>query len=440
MDPYMKEHFGDYSEEDLEAGRLAYAGGSVGEGSPLTIVEQRGATFLDDQGKEYIDCTSQAWSLNVGGCNPRVIAAVTEQLQHTTHVRSGYGSIPKYLLNKRLTDIAPGNLKKVGWCLHGSVANEGAMKLALINRPGRRYFLTPWRNFSGRTLATMGLCWPHLHGDFLAYTGTTVRFPQAYCYRCPFDRAFPECELECARFLRATIEHSVDGVPVAVFMEPMQAGGGMIDYPVEYLQEVRRICDDYDMLLIWDEIQTAFGRMGTMFAAELYNVLPDILTFGKAIGGGFPLAGTLNRDDLEGFGPQDHGFTFASYPVSMAAAIVTLQILQEEGLPQRAARVGTYITTRLREMQKKYELIGDIRGPGLMIAIELVKDRETKEPAIEETKKFIEEGLKRGVLFGELGYTKMMNVVKIKPPLVISDTQAERVLEVFEEVIALLSP
>ena len=124
----------------------------------------------------------------------------------------------------------------------------------------------------------------------------------------------------------------------------------------------------------------------------------------------------------------------------MAAAIVTLRILQEEKLPQRAAKVGAYITERLREMQKKYELIGDIRGPGLMIAIELVHDRETKEPAVDAAKKFIDEGLKRGVLFGELGYLKMMNVVKIKPPLVISDAQVERVLEVFEEVTALLSP
>jgi 4-aminobutyrate aminotransferase-like enzyme len=439
MNDYMKEHFGAYTQEDLEAGRLAYAGGSVGEGSPLTIVEQYGAAFRDDQGKEYIDCTSQAWSLNIGGCHPRVVAAVSEQIRHTTHVRSGYGSIPKYVLNKRLTDITPGNLKKVGWSLHGSVANEGAMKLAVRNRPGRRYFLAPWRNFSGRTLATMGLCWPQTRPDYLAYTGHTVRFPQAYCYRCPFERIYPSCGLECARFLRSMIENSVDGEPLGIFMEPMQAGGGMIEYPVEYLRELRKICDDYDMLLIWDEIQTAFGRMGTMFAAELYDILPDIMTFGKAIGGGFPLAGTLHRTDMEDFGPQDHGFTFASYPVSMAAAIVTLRILQEEQLPQRAAKVGAHITSRLKEMQQKYELLGDIRGPGLMIAIELVKDQASKEPAVEEAKRFIQEGLKRGVLFGELGFSKMMNVIKIKPPLVISDEQVERVLDVFEEITAILS-
>lgn len=439
MTDYMQEHFGEYDQQDLEEGRRSYAGGSVGSGKPITIVEHHGAVFTDDQGQEYIDCTAQAWSLNVGGCHPRIIEAVKEQMEHATHIRSGYGTIPKYLLNQRLTEIAPGKLKKVGWCLHGSVANEGAIKLALRNRPGRRYFLTPWRGFFGRTLATIDLSWPHLSDAFINYTGNAVHFPHAYCYRCPFGLSYPQCDLKCADFLRETIRHAPEGPPAAVFMEPMQAGGGMIDHPVEYLKEVRRICDEYGILLIWDEIQTAFGRLGAMFAAELYDVHPDIMSFGKALGGGFPIAGTLSREDMEGFGPQDHGFTFASFPVSMAAAIVNLRILQEEELPARAARLGEGISDRLRELQDRYELIGDIRGPGLMIGIELVRDRDTKEPAVEESHRFIEEGLKRGVLFGELGYQGMMNVVKIKPPLVISEAQVERVMEVFEEILELLS-
>lgn len=436
---YLREHFGDYSDDELEAGRLSYAGGSVGAGAPLTVVDQRGATFVDDTGREYIDCTSQAWSLNIGGCHPRVTAAAIAQIQHATHVRSGYGTIPKYLLSKRLTDVAPGDLKRVSYCLHGSVANEGAMKLALRNRPGRRYFMTPWRGFSGRTLATMALSWPHPGGPFPSYTGAAVRFPQAYCYRCPFEAHYPECELQCARFLRQMIQQSVDGEPAALLMEPMQAGGGMIDYPRAYLHELRKICDETGMILIWDEIQTAFGRMGAMFAADMYGVLPDILTFGKAIAGGFPLAGSLHSLRLQGFAAQDHGFTFAQFPVAMAAAVVTLRILKEEGLPERAAELGRLITGRLQELQARYELIGDIRGPGLMIGIELVRDRKTKEPAVAETRRFVDEGLKRGVLFGEGGYSGMMNIVKIKPPLVISEPQVERVLDVFEEVLDVVS-
>ena len=440
MTHYMEEHFGPYTEQDLHDGLQAFAGGSVAAGRPLTIADQRGATFTDSDGREFIDCTSQAWSLNVGGCHPRVVAAAAEQIRHATHVRSGFGTVPKYLLSKRLTDLAPGNLKKISYCLHGSVANEAAMKLALRNRPGRRFFLSPWLGYAGRTFGTMALSWPHPKSRFLAYAENAVRFPHAYCYRCYFDRAYPECGLACAKFLRHMIERSVDGEPVALMMEPVQGGGGMIDYPADYYSEIRRICDDYDILLIWDEVQTAFGRVGKMFAAELYGVTPDIITFGKALAGGFPLAGTLHRADLEGLGSGDHGFTFAHFPVAMAAAVVTLKVLQEEQLPQRAARIGALITERLREMQQKYELIGDIRGPGLMIGIELVKSRKTKEPAREETARFVDEGLKRGVLFGESGYLGSGNVVKIKPPLVIAEAQAERVLEVFEEITALLSP
>jgi len=436
----MREFFGDYTEEDLLAGHRAFAGGGVGTARPIILVEEKGATLTDRDGKEYIDCTSQAWSLGIGGCHPKVIAAVTEQIKYLTHVRTSFGTIAKLLLSKRLTDIAPGNLKKVSYCLHGSVANEGAMKLAIRNRPGRRYFLVPWLGYSGRTLSTIALSYPHPNNRYLTYMENVVRFPHAYCYRCPFDRTYPDCNFECVKFLRDMIENAVDGEPIGIFMEPLQGSGGMVEYPEGYLKEIRKVCDDYNMLLIFDEIQTGFGRLGAMFASDLYGVTPDILTFGKAIGGGFPLAGTLHREDLEGFGAGDHSFTFAHFPPAMAAGVVTLQIMEEEKLPERAARIGKYITERLREMQNKYELIGDIRGPGLMIGIELVRNRKTKEPAREETERFLEEGLKRGVLFGHSRYMGMGNVVKIKPPFVITEAQVERVLEVFEEVTALLSP
>jgi len=433
MGNYMEKYFGKYTEEDLKQGRETLAGGSVGKSEDLLIVDQTGATFTDQHGKEYIDCTSQAWSLNIGGGRQEIIDVVSEQVQHTMHVRSGYGTIPKFLLSKRLADIAPGNLKKVSYCLHGSVANEGAMKLAMRNKPNRMYFLTPWRGFAGRTLATIAMTWPHPNNQFLPFMGHAVRFPNAYCYRCPFENHYPGCNFECARFLRKTIENSVDGKPIAILMEPMQAAGGMITYPDGYLQEIRKICDELDILLIFDEIQTAFGRMGRMFVSELYGVLPDIMTFGKAIGGGFPLAGSLHRTDLVDFGSQDHGFTFASFPVSMAAGIVTLEILRNEKLPERSEKMGNLFLAGLEELKNKYELLGDVRGHGLMIGIELVKNKKTKEPALDETGMFIEEGTKRGVLFGRSTYPMMSNVVKIKPPLVISEAQVEQVLKVFKE-------
>ncbi len=438
MSNYMEDFFGPYSEEDLEAGRRSLAGGGVGKGKSFIIVDEKDATFTDHTGKQYIDCTSQAWSLNIGGCRQEIIDVVSEQIKHATHVRSGYGTIPKYLLSKRLSEIAPGNLKKVSFVMHGSVANEGALKLAMRNNQNRIYFLSPWRGFFGRTLATMSLTWPHPNNKFLNFMGNTVRFPNAYCYRCPFEQSYPDCDLACAEFLRKLIVNSVDGEPIALIMEPFQAAGGMIDHPKEYHQAIREICDEFGIVLIWDEIQTGFGRMGRMFASDLYEVVPDILTFGKAVGGGFPLAGTFHREDMEDFGPQDHGFTFAHFPVSMAAGIITLNILEEEDLPGRAQKMGELFLSGLHDLQAKYPLIGDIRGTGLMIGIELVRDRITKEPAVKETGQFIEEAFQRGVLFGRSTYLEMNNVVKIKPPLVITEDQVAQTLEVFEDVLKVI--
>jgi 4-aminobutyrate aminotransferase-like enzyme len=245
--------------------------------------------------------------------------------------------------------------------------------------------------------------------------------------------------MECANHLRKMIENSVDGKPVAIVMEPFQAAGGMIDHPKEYLKAVRQICNELGIILIWDEIQTAFGRMGKMFVSELYDVVPDIISFGKAIGGGFPLAGTLHRDDLNDFGHQDHGFTFAQFPVSMAAGVVALKILQEEHLPELSEKMGELFLKGLADLKGKYEIIGDVRGHGLMIGIELVRDRQTKEPAIEETGQFIDEAFKRGVLFGRSTFSLMDNVVKIKPPLVITESQVEKTLEVFKDTCEAVS-
>ena len=436
---WVREMYEHPSEEDMAAGRAALLSGSVGGEMPINIVKARGASFWDRQGKEYIDCTSQAWSLNVGACHPKVMAAVKEQLNYFTHVRTSFETMPRVMLSKQLAAIAPGNLKRVNYCLHASNALEGAMKLALREKPGRRFFITPWDNFSGRTLAGMGLCYPHPH-PFMDFTGHTVRVPQGYCYRCPYEMKYPACSLFCVKMMGKFIENAVDGQPVAMIMEPIQSSGGMIEFPQPYYKAIRELCDRHDMLLVWDEVQTGFGRLGTMFASDLYETVPDILCFGKAFGGGFPIAGHFSRDGLQGFKAADHSFTFAHFPVSMVAALATLRVLEEEKLLERARKVGEFFTQSLLELKDKYELIGDVRGPGLMLGIELVRNKKTKEPARAESYEFEKEGLERGVLFGNAKYAGMGNVVNIKPPLVITDAQAEKVMQVFEEIVQLLTP
>ncbi len=427
--------------EDLGEGRKYLMSGSVGHTLPLLLVSGKGAVVKDVNGKAYIDCTSQAWTYNVGFSHPKVIEAAIEQIKQLSHCRTSFETIPKLRLLKKLGELAPGKLKKISFCLHGSVANEGALKLAMINKPDAQKFLTLYDNYSGRTLATIAATWPYhpISRRFSPFMHNFIRVPNAYCYRCPFKVEYPGCDLLCAEFIKTTIEKGTEPV-AALIMEPFQASGGMIEFPEGYLKRVREICDECGVLLIYDEIQTAFGRLGEMFAAELYGALPDILVFGKAIAGGFPLAGVMLREDLKPYDPAVHSFTFSHFPVSLAAACATLDVLKEENLLERARKTGDYIIKRLLEMKEKYELIGDVRGRGLMIGIELVRNKKTKEPACEETLRFEKEALKRGVIFGVSKFLGMGNVVKIKPPLVINEEEVEKVLQVFEDLTKCLTP
>jgi 4-aminobutyrate aminotransferase-like enzyme len=426
--------FSNYTESDLEAGRKAFGGGGVGSEIPILVDYGKGALLYDKSGKEYIDCTSQAWSLNIGYSHPRVIQAVEEVLGKYSHIRTSFETVPKLLLSKKLVELAPDGLDRVIYTITGSEANEGALKIAMRNRPGNT-FVSLFDGYHGRTMATLNLSWPHPNNRFTAWSAPVVRIPQAYCYRCPLNLTYPTCELACVDLARTIILKGATEPPLALILEPLQGNGGMIEFPAEYLPAIRKMCDDLGMLLIFDEIQTGFGRLGTWFAADLYQTTPDILVIGKALGGGLPLFGVLFNSKMQGLAPGDHSFTFAHFPLSMAAANAAIQVLEEEHLLERATKMGAIITRGLRELQDRYELIGDIRGPGLMIGVELVKNRTTKEPAREETSQFVKEGLKRGVIFGESKYLGLGNIVKIKPPLVISEDQVNKTLEVFEDIL-----
>lgn len=424
--------------EEIAAGRAALMGGNVGGSYDLIVKEAHGSTIVDMQGREYLDCTSQAWSMNIGFSHPKVIKAVQEQVEHYMHIRTSFDTVPKLLLSKRLTEMAPGNLKKVSYCLHGGNAIEGAVKLAIRNRPGKTKFITFYDGYHGRTFTSMNLCWPHPKTAFVNYMNAAVRVPQAYCYRCPMGRTcgYPKCGLQCANFLEDAVKNAVDGGPCALIMEPIQGNGGMIEYPVEFYKAVREICDRNDMLLIWDEIQTAFCRPGTYFSSERYGVVPDVLVFGKALGGGFPIAGFLSRADLEPLATGDQSFTFAHFPVSMAAANATLDVMAEEDICGQFRDKGAYATKRLLEMKERHACIGDVRGPGLMIGVELVRNKETKEKFCEAEAYFVTEAFKRGVLVGGSKYAGLGNVVKLKPPAVITYAELDRALDLYDELFS----
>jgi 4-aminobutyrate aminotransferase-like enzyme len=424
-----------YADDDLAAGRAALLSGwSSGSEPGLVITRASGALVWDAKGNEYIDCTSMAWSNNIGASVPEVVEAAFAQARELSHLRSNFDSVPLLLLSQAMTDAAPGDLKRIGFTLHGSLAVEMAMKLALLNRPGHT---GPWLaltdGYHGRSLASMGLGWPHINHAFDRMFPPVLRVPQPYAYR---SGRSPQDEVDyCIGELRDAIARRATGLPPALFMELVQGNGTQLDFPPRYYREVRDVCAEHDILLVFDEVQTGFGRTGKMWAAEHYGVTPDILVFGKGAGGGFPLAGVLASASLAGFQPGDEALTFGEFPVSLAAGLAALRVLERDGLLQACADMGRYATRALHEMKPRHPLIGDIRGPGLLIGVELVRDQQTREPAAAEAVEAYRRAMDLGVILGTTRYAGLGNVLKVKPPFTITRAQMDRVLGVLDQVL-----
>ncbi len=406
-----------------------------GDKNKITLVRARGSLVWDDKGREYLDCTSQAWSNNLGANDPRIVEAAIAQLRDLTHARPNFNTLPLLALTAKIREISPGDLNRIGYCLHGSLAVEMAIKLAFKNQPGRHNIIVLQDAYHGRSLTTMAASWPHPNNPFLAIQPRFTRVPHPDAYR---PRLSMDIEAEsklCLALLEDTINKGVDGGVVAIMMEPILGNGGHIELPLSFMRGVREICDRHDIVLIWDEIQTCFGRTGKMFASDLYGIIPDIMTFGKGIGGGFPLAGIMASEKLKGFDSGEDALTFGQFPVAMAAAVATLDAIIADDLCNKARDLGAYATQRLHEIADHRKLIGNIRGPGLFVSIELVKDRKSKEPAARAASEVYRRGVAKGVLFGESRYAGLGNLIKIKPPLDTTHEQMSFALDVLDEVL-----
>jgi len=402
----------------------------------ITLVKARGAHVWDDKGNKYIDCTSQAWSNNLGANDPRVIKAAMAQMREITHIRPNFGSEPYNALCDKLREIAPKDLHQIGFCLHGSLAAEMAIKLAFKNKPGAKKLLVLQDAYHGRSITTMAASWPHPNNPFLPIQPNCfVRVPHPDPYR-PRDGMTPDQDSAlCLQLIEDTIVKGVDGGVAALMMESIQGNGGHIQFPLTFYKGVRKLCDKHGILMIMDEIQTGFGRMGTMWAADYFGVTPDVLIFGKGIGGGFPLAGILADKALKWFDEGEEAPTFGQFPVSLAAALATIKAIQDDDLCNKAKDHGIYATKRLLDMQKRHRLIGDVRCPGLMVSIELVTDRNKKTPARFESQEVYRRGLNHRVLFGESRYAGLGNLIKVKPCLDISRADLARSLDVLDAVL-----
>ncbi len=419
--------------------RLMIGGGT--RGGPV-LHHGKGCRVWDIQGKSYLDCTAQSWALYLGYANEEIWAAVNEQAQMLTHVHQGFDTLPRFYLARLLTEVAPADINRVSFCPSSGLALEGAMKIALKNRPGAAQFVSLWDGYHGTTLGTMGASWiatkssgKYVGGSrFLPLLHHSVRAPNPYCYRCYFGQKPESCDLMCAQMLELTLEKGVNGPPAGVVVEPLQASAGMIPCPRRYLQRVREICDAHRVPLVFDEIQT-YIRIGSFFAAQHYGVTPDAIALGKALGGGLPLGATLVRDGLVGFEPDaEELHTFAANTLSIVGAIKLIEIVRRDNLLEQANRMGDYLRRGLVRLQQEFPEIGDIRQVGLHVGIEMVNDPIIKKPLNEESRQIRDAAMRRGVIFGLAGVRK--NLLKIKPPLVITESEADEVLGVLRESLA----
>ncbi len=438
MDPMLERLYAMKKAEMEEYARHLTLGGGT---RPAPILARgRGCWVEDVDGKRYLDCTSQSWALYLGHANEAINRVVFEHSQHLTHVHQGFDTPSRFALAKKLADLAPAGLDRVSFTVGGGPAVEAAMKIALKNREGAQEYLCLYDSYHGTTLGALGASWVStLSGGafiggarFNRLTKPFIRVPNPYCYRCPLELSPASCRMMCLKVLQLTIEKGVNGPVAGLILEPIQASGGQVILPREYLQGAREICDRYGIVLIYDEIQT-FARIGAFFAAEYFGVAPDIIVLGKGLGAGFPIGAILIADRLEGFSPDTEELhTFANNSAAQVAGLKLIELL-EGGVLENCRRMGARLAEGLGGMQKEFPVIGDVRQAGLHIGVELVADPVTREPAADLVAAVRRRGLENGILFG-IGAVKK-NVLKIKPPLILSQEEADTALELFRRCL-----
>lgn len=403
---------------------------------PVVVEYAEGAEVRGADGRTYLDVFAGISVVNAGHRNPRVVEAAKKQLDHLIHAASYVYYVPAVAdLAEELARITPGALQKSFFGNSGAEAIEGAMRLARAYT-GRTEFVALQRSFHGRTNATLavtGNSARKTHGG--PYLGGVGFAPTPDAYRCRFCSG--ACTLACADAVEDTIRFQTAGDVAAFIAEPVMGEGGIIAPHPDYFKRVKEVLDRYGILFIADEVQSGFGRTGTMFAIEHYGVEPDIMALAKGIADGFPLGAFIAPAGIaDSFRPGEHLSTFGGNPVSCAAALANIQVLQEDRLPEHAAELGRWVMGQLRAMMGRHSIIGDVRGKGLMIGIELVRDRHTREPAASEAVEVRRICREDGVLVGVGGQDG--NVVRIQPPLVVTREQLERALTSLDRALSTL--
>src|SRR5437868_2313372 len=370
---------------------------------PLALVRGEGEYVWDDAGNKYLDCFGGVLTVSVGHANPKVTEAIIEQVKTISHTSALYSNKPQSDLAEKLYQITPGKLKKSFFTNSGTEADDTAIHAAKI-ATGRHEIVVLRHSYSGRSATALTAVGHSTWRPLPAQIPGIVHARAPYCYRCPFKLTYPECGLACAEDIEELIMTTTTGEIAAFMAEPILGVGGFIVPPAGYFERAVEITRKHGGLFIADEVQTAWGRTGEKwFGIENWNVEPDIITSAKGMGNGVPIGMTVATPEVADKFPGLTFSTFGGNPVSCAAALAVLKVIEDDDLKKNSAEVGAYFRQGLEQLKEKYPVIGDVRGMGLMQALELVKDRETKEPDPQSIAKVLEETKKRRVLVGKGG-------------------------------------
>jgi len=400
--------------------------------SGLAMSHGSGCKLVDEDGHEYIDFIAGIGVGSVGHCHPHYVDTLKRQVERLTFGSFTTDTRARFL--ELLATVTPERMSRIQLFSGGAEAVEAAFRLA--KSVTEKYeFIGFWGGFHGKTGGVLGLLgdeFKHKLGPFMPGLYTS---PYANCYRCPWDLKYPDCGIACAEHLRQVIHYQTQGEIAAIIVEPIQGTAGNVIPPKGFLQAVQTIAKEHDALLIADEMLTGFGRTGTMWGCNHDGVVPDVITAGKGIGGGFPLSAVIAPDELTRHppfsNPSGSSSSYGGNPLAAAAGLASLEIILKEQLVTNAERVGAVMLAKLEALKEKYRVIGDVRGKGLLLGIELVKDRTTKEPLPKDvTKSLYQECLRRGLI--SMCYA---HKIRINPPLIITEETALEGLSILDEAL-----
>ncbi|MEZ5351129.1 MAG: acetyl ornithine aminotransferase family protein [Bryobacteraceae bacterium] len=403
---------------------------------PLVAARGEGAMVIDVDGNRFLDFNAGIAVCATGHCHPRVVDAIQRQAAQLIHMSGTdfyYENMVR--LAETLARLAPGGgERRVYFGNSGTEAVEAALKVARYHT-GRDKFIAFYGAFHGRTLGSLALTAskPAQRQRFSPLMPGVTHIPYAYCYRCAYGQRVDTCHVECVRVIEEQLFKTT--VPsnevAAIVVEPIQGEGGYVVPPQKFLDELARVCERHGILLVCDEVQSGMGRTGRMWASEHFGAKPDVMAIAKGIASGMPLGATVARAAVMNWTPGAHASTFGGNPVTVAAALATIELLEQE-LVDNAARIGAHMRARMDSWPDRFPVVGDVRGRGLMIGVELVKNRDTRERAPEFRDAIVRKLFERGVLVLGAG----ANTIRLSPPLVVTEEQADHLMEQMEALLA----